>query len=392
VSAPADYDAVVVGAGPYGLSVAAHLIGRGLRVGMFGRPFAQWRDGTPDGMLLRSPLRSLELSDPDRRLTLARFARETGAALTYPVPRSTFIGYGLWFQRSAVPDQDATAVSALERDPAGFRLRLADGRDVTSDTVVVAVGTRPFARWPALYDHLPRSVVSHSSEHNLLDRFRGARVIVVGGGQSAIDFAALVRDAGAAVHLLSRRPIEWFRATELEEGRAARWFVRHPAGFHQMPQSARDRWSRAARAGAADWMRDRIVGNVSLHEGRSILAIDAKGDVAVATISDGTTLRADYVILATGYDVHLDRLSILGTSLRAAIRTHNGAPVLSEWFESSVRGMFFAGLAAARSCGPACRLIAGCRPTAVRVARAIAGLHAARLRSWLSLTWSTSAS
>jgi cation diffusion facilitator CzcD-associated flavoprotein CzcO len=390
VAARPDYDAVVVGAGPYGLSTAAHLAGRGLRVGLFGRPFAQWRDGTPDGLLLRSPLRSLELSDPRRRLTLARFAGETGSAIGQPVPRAKFIDYGLWFQRQAVPSADSTHVASVERDPAGFRLRLADGREATGGAVVVAVGSGPFAHRPALYDHLPSSIVSHSSDHGPLDRFGGSRVIVVGGGQSALEFAALLGETGADVHLLARRPIEWARAGQPEDGRAARWFGRHPAAFHQMPQWARDRWSRCARPTAAAWIRDRLDGRVTLHERRSILAIDTNGEVAVATTSDGTTLRADHVILATGYDVRLDRMSVIDASLRAAIRTHHGAPVLSPVCESSVLGIFFAGLAGIGSFGPACRFIAGCRPTARRIAWAIAGVHAARSRGWLSMTWSTS--
>src|SRR5436190_19759139 len=152
-----DYDAVVVGAGPYGLSAAAHLIGRGLRVGLFGRPFATWRH-MPDGMLLRSNGRSYDLSDPRRLLGFADFARQTGTAIAQPIPVATFAAYGLWFQQRAVPAVDPTGVDSVDHAGGIFSVTCADGRLATSNSVVIAVGLRPYARRPALYRHLPRSL------------------------------------------------------------------------------------------------------------------------------------------------------------------------------------------------------------------------------------------
>jgi len=378
-------DAVVIGAGPYGLSVAAHLIGRGRRVGLFGQPFALWRDHTPHGMLLRSASRTLDLSDPCSELTLDRFARDTGADTSDPLSRATFIAYGLWFQQNAVPTIDPGNVWSVEREAAGFTVQLADGRRATSAAVVVAVGLRPFAHRPALYDHLPHSIVSHSTDHGPLDRFRNARVIVVGGGQSAVDYAALLRDVGATVYLIARRPIEWRAADVTDERCSVEWLARYGHSFYQLPQWAKDRWNRCRAAGAAAWMRDQVVGKVVLHQGRSIVTIDAKGDAVVATISDGTTVRADHVLLATGFDVRLDRLLMLGRSLRGAIRTHDGAPLLSPEYESSVSGLYFCGAIAVRSFGPICQSIVGCGPAARTVARAIASRHPARSRSGISL-------
>ena len=104
----AQYDAVVVGAGPYGLSTAAHLLGRGLRVAVFGKAMELWRDHMPKGMLLRSQWWATNLSDPGRRYTFQRFFRESRRMPGYPVPLETFLEYALWFQRHAVPDVDET--------------------------------------------------------------------------------------------------------------------------------------------------------------------------------------------------------------------------------------------------------------------------------------------
>src|SRR3954468_21194982 len=93
-------DVVVVGAGPYGLSLAAHLRGRGGAVRQFGRPMDLWRTSMPSGMFLKSEGSASNLSDPGRRHTLEAFCRDHG--LDYgrgvPVSRDTFVAYGSWFQ------------------------------------------------------------------------------------------------------------------------------------------------------------------------------------------------------------------------------------------------------------------------------------------------------
>ena len=406
--AAAEYDAVVVGAGPYGLSVAAHLDGRGLRVGVFGKPMGLWRDNMPDGMFLRSHWWATHLSDPEDQYTFDRFARETNAPITYPIPRSMFIEYGLWFQRRAVPVVDPTFVSSIARDAGGFALTLADGRQVTSAAVVMAIGVAPYAHRPALYDHLPASLLSHSCDHCDFSGFKDKRVVVVGGGQSAIEYAALLHEAGASVHVVARRAIEWRNPDRTDERTTKErilaprasiapgwdyWCLdRLPYAFYHMPQWTKDRYNLYYSSDASDWLRERIIGKVTLHEAQSILAIDAKGDMAVATISYGKTVRADHVMLATGYGVDVDKLTMLGPSLRRSIQTRNGTPLLTPWFESTVPGLYFSGLTSLRAFGPIYRFVAGCRPAARRVARAIAWRQTGRSPWMVSLSWSTSAS
>ncbi len=391
------YDVVVVGAGPYGLSTAAHLLGRGLRVAVFGRTLELWREHMPKGMLLRSHWWATNLSDPRKAHGFERFCKEQKYDNSYPLPIKTFVDYGLWFQRRAVPQVDETYVSSIERHDNRFLLTLEDGREVESRAVVMAIGLRYYANRPEQYGRLPAGPVSHSSDHRDFSRFRGRDVIVIGGGQSAIEFAALLHEAGAGVQVVSRRRIVWLPPdrmhvrTPLESILAPKasiapgwgnWVLDHlPYLFYRFPQSRRDSHNAAYHSGATDWLRNRVIGKVTLREGQTVTKLNVVDGRVVATVSDGARLTADHILLATGYTVDIDKLTMIHPSLRAEIATDRAIPVLSHWFESSVPGLYFIGLTSLRAFGPLYRFVAGCGAAARRVAKSVARQHAGRSRA-----------
>ncbi len=391
------YDVVVVGAGPYGLSTAAHLLGRGLRVAVFGRTLELWREHMPKGMLLRSHWWATNLSDPRKAHGFERFCKEQKYDNSYPLPIKTFVDYGLWFQRRAVPQVDETYVSSIERHDNRFLLTLEDGREVESLAVVMAIGLRYYANRPEQYGRLPAGPVSHSSDHRDFSRFKGQDVIVIGGGQSAIEFAALLHEAGAGVQVVSRRRIVWLPPdrmhvrTPLESILAPKasiapgwgnWVLDHlPYLFYRFPQSRRDSHNAAYHSGATDWLRNRVIGKVTLREGQTVTKLNVVDGRVVATVSDGARLTADHILLATGYTVDIDKLTMIHPSLRAEIATDRAIPVLSHWFESSVPGLYFIGLTSLRAFGPLYRFVAGCGAAARRVAKSVARQHAERSRA-----------
>lgn len=382
-------DAVVVGAGPYGLSAAAHLRARGLRVAVFGKPLELWREHMPRGMLLRSQWWAANLSDPGRRYTLERFFQESGQRPVYPVPLDTFIEYGRWFQRLAVPDVDETLVASIDRRDGSFLIVLEDGRRFETAAVVMAIGLRHYARPPDEFRGMSPDRISHSSDVREPERFRGRRVVVVGGGQSAVEYAALLNEAGATVDLVSRRPIVWLERDRFgERGVLERmlapdtglgpgwrnWVLEHlPHVFYRLPRAWKDRaLVFYSGAWAADWLAPRVVGKVNLHEGATIRSFENDEGTVNLTLSDGTRIRADHVVFATGYRVDIGRLPMIAPGLRAMIRTEQGVPVLRPSFESTVPGLYFVGATSIRHFGPIFRFVLGCRPAARRVARAVA--------------------
>lgn len=381
------FDAVVVGAGPYGLSTAAHLMGRGLKVAVFGRTLELWRGHMPKGMMLRSHWWASNLSDPGDRFGFERYFAESGRDKCFPVPLQTFVDYGLWFQQRAVPQVDETYVASIEHRDGVFQLTLADGRTVTSGSVVMAIGVSHYANRPASWSHLPAALVSHSVDHPDFGPFEGQHVLIIGGGASGTDSAALLHEAGARVDLVTRRPIVWFGRDRTEErtllerikapsnGMAPGWanwtLERVPFVFYRFPQDLKDKYNSNYVSGATDWLRNSIIGKATLHERQEVTTADAVGDRVRVTLSNGTKIEADHVLLSTGYKVDLDRLTMIHPSLRSRIAADRAVPVLSSSFESSVPGLYFVGLTSMRAFGPLFRFVVGCRAAAGRVARSV---------------------
>ena len=124
-------DVAIIGAGPYGLSIAAHLQARGIDFRIFGPPMEAWRSHMPAGMMLKSDGSSSDLSEPDGHLTLKEFCGQKGFEhhdTQKPVPLDTFIEYGLAFQRRFVPMVEPRLLVSLARSSNNFSLRFADGR------------------------------------------------------------------------------------------------------------------------------------------------------------------------------------------------------------------------------------------------------------------------
>src|SRR5229473_6153824 len=123
----------IIGAGPYGLSIAAHLRARGVAFRIFGLPMHSWRAQMPKGMWLKSEGFASNLYDPESSFTLRHFCEQRGHAyseLGLPIRLDILTAYGLSFQERFVFDLETKKVASLERSSVGFALRLEDGEMV----------------------------------------------------------------------------------------------------------------------------------------------------------------------------------------------------------------------------------------------------------------------
>lgn len=387
-------DVAIVGAGPYGLSIAAHLRAREVGFRIFGRAMGTWRSHMPAGMYLKSEGFATNLYDSDSSFTLARFCAEQGIAygdVGVPVALETFCTYGETFQRRFVPSLEQRDIIALRRNGGGFELETADGERVRARYVVLAIGISHFHHLPRELDGLPSAFVSHSSQHHELEGFRGRNVIVVGAGASAADVAALLGRAGASVRLVARttklefqdppRPqapklLERLRRPRSGLGRGwkSRFYSDAPGLFYRLPERFRHTIVRTHAGPAPCWFtKEDVVGKVETVLGISLERAEVHGERVHLKmgLSEGRdiTLTADHIVAGTGYRVDVQRLTFLSKELRTSIRSAAGAPVLSRDFESSVPGLFFVGLAAANTFGPMLRFAFGAKYAARRLSK-----------------------
>jgi thioredoxin reductase len=365
---------------------------------VFGEPMDYWERNMPAGMLLRSSWRASSISSPGNRFSLAEYERHLGEPLLRPVPREDFVAYGHWFQRHAVPDVQRRRVDAIRASDDGFALDLDDGTSVDARRVVIASGLATFAWRPAPFDRLPGAVVSHTSDHSDFARFEGRRVLVVGGGQSAVESAALAAEAGADVVLLSHSPVHWLtrsarlHAAAMGLGRTLyapedvgpaglSWIVAAPGMVRQLPAGVRQQMvARCLQPAASHWLVQRLEAIPRLTGNPVQATSNGSGDVTVS-LEDGRVLHADHVLQGTGYKLSVERLGLLAPELAAALRTVNGYPVLSRGFETSVRGLHILGGLAAHSYGPVMRFVSGTWYAAPALARAILAADQRRRRN-----------
>ena len=383
------YDVVVLGAGPYGLSATAHLQAQGLKVAIFGKPIHYWRANMPEGMRLRSYWWASNLSDPEKKYSFEQYYKAKGLEPSDNVPIEVFIDYGLWFQEHAVPEIDETYITNIERKDGQFVVTLEDGRVVQSKAVVMAPGLHYYLHIPDEFAQMPSTLVTHSAEHHTLDQFMEKKVAVVGRGQAALETAALLYEKGAKeVHLIARHPLRWVPLANQkvpvllqnlrapQAGMGSGWLnlllEKYPYLLQRLPMSTRD-YVLETRHGPAGspWLKSRLLGKVALHENEPVKKVEEIDGRVQLTLTSGKELLVDHVILGTGYRTDVKRLEMLEPSLRYAIKTYKGSPVLNNQFESSVPGLYFIGFSAARCFGPFYRFVVGAGAAAKRVADAI---------------------
>ena len=371
-----DYDVAIIGAGPYGISAAAHLAAKGLGVCTFGEPMEFWDSKMPQGMLLRSPRPASTISDPGSKYTLEDFEAANGLEPEKRVARETFVAYGKWFRAQLGSDLDKRSVVEARRDGSVFKLTLSDGTVVTSRRLVVAAGVGPFKRSPKQFSELSPLKASHCYEASNLASL-GKRVAVIGAGQSALECAAILDEVGAAsVEVIARiEQLRWIgmhkRLHQL--GIVSKMLyskhdigpiginrlVAYPNLMYHIPLGIKDKIrTRAVRSAGAPWLMPRLT-NVKISTGHSVASAKEVGGEVQLILDDGSERRVDHVLFATGYRVDISKYAFLAPELVKQVRQLDGFPDVEAGFTTSVHGLHFIGAPAARKFGPLLCFVTG---------------------------------
>jgi cation diffusion facilitator CzcD-associated flavoprotein CzcO len=355
---------LVVGAGPFGLALAADAGSRGIDYRIVGKPAEFWASNMPKGMYLRSGA-DWHL-DPLGECTIERFLATRGLdpAGGAPLSRDTYLDYLEWFRavRGIAPIAEyVRRLDALEGGQGGFRVALDSGRTLDAANVVLALGFRYFRHFPdEITERIPPGRLSHTCDLVDFAPLAGRRCLVVGGRQSAYEWAALLREAGAArVDLVHRQdrprfaPSDWAWVGPLVDRTAA-----NPGWYRALPPAEREAlearmyaegrgklepWleARVRADGIRVWPRARVVGCETGYDGALRVALDT-----------GDRLAVDHVVLATGYKADLAKIPFLAAgNLRGRIAARDGYPILNDELETSVPGLFATSFLATQAFG-----------------------------------------
>jgi thioredoxin reductase len=378
---PGHVPLLVVGAGPYALSAAAHAKRHGVEPLVVGEPMAFWRQNMPHGMLLRSGT-DWHL-DADEIDTFEAFLEGRGVdpADVNPVPLATFLDYAGWFCTQTGIEPRPTFVASLDKPDGRFLVSFEDGRRLSADTVVAAPG---LARFPVIPGWVSASLSetrwSHTCTLVRFEPLRGARVLIVGGRQSAFEWAALLAEAGArAVHVVYRHDTPTFETAHWQfVDELIDHTISTPGWFRNLPTEDRDaiarRFWQEGRLKLEPWLPPRLPEAVVCALPRNEVtgcSELASGELDVE-LSDGQRLTVDHVVLATGYKPDLANVPYL-RPLLDRIETNDGFPALDEHFQTSVPRLFMPGFVGTRDFGPFFGFVRGCPAAATLIGKALLG-------------------
>lgn len=397
-------DVAIIGAGPYGLSLAAHLGAAGIDVRIFGQPLNAWREHMPKDMMLKSDGFASNLSAPDEASTLKAWCAEHKVPYAnqgLPISLDNFIAYGLAFQKRHVRGLEEVDVTRVEKRAEGFALTLANGAGVEAKQVIVTTGVSHFVHVPSPLSKLPKHAVSHSYDHRDGSVFAGKDVVIVGAGASSTNLAAHLADCGAATRIIAREPALEYNAVPDPDAETLFYRIRKPASgigrgwksyfcaaapllFYRLPESLRQRGIAMHSHPAAGWyMRGKIDGRVGTLLGRSVTNAEEKGGVVELTLVDRAghieIISCDHVVAATGYRADTRRFAFLAPELRARIASPKNTPLVSDVFETPVAGLYVTGPAVVDSFGPLMRFMVGAEFAAPRLSQHLARKLGARI-------------
>jgi thioredoxin reductase len=387
-------DVIVIGAGPFGLSISAHLRNRGVEHTIVGKPMDTWRNHMPLGLFLKSEPYGSGISAATRGYDIGDYATLHGlsdySARVGPLALDRFLDYADWFTQELVPDiQDLTVTSVMPSGD-GFKVEFAEESPVFARQVIVATGLLPYVRVPAELSGLPADLMTHSTVHRELDQFHGKRVALIGGGQSSLQTAALLHEMGVDVRVVVRKEqIVWERAIKPEIGlldRIMRPPVRlcegwscaahdYPEIFRRLPESVRISHATTSFGPAgAWWLRDRVEGVIEVLTGHPVKRAEPHGSGVRLHLGGPTpsTMDVDHVMAGTGFRIDVSTLPFLSADIKSSLVMRAGCPVVSRAGESTVDGLYFAGAHTMVSYGAGVRFISGTHHTSGHMARSVA--------------------
>jgi cation diffusion facilitator CzcD-associated flavoprotein CzcO len=374
---------LIIGAGPYGLAMSVYAGCKNIEHVVVGKTMDFWKSNMPEGMYLRSACDWHY--DPFNEATIERYleTKNLKPADVEPLALDFYLSYAEWFvkqKRIKTLSAWVQQLNYVQDTPPFFEAVLQDGETLTARNVVLALGFRYFKNVPEPYSALfPPRRFAHTCDLVDLAPLKGKRVLIVGGRQSAFEWAALSHEQGAdTVYLSYRHPTpafqraDWSWVNPIVDDIVTnpRWFRRKTA--EEKEQVNRRLWAEG-RLKLEPWLAERITKEmIKLFPQSQVTACKESPNGELEVGLNGSTLVVDQIILATGYKVNVAQIPLLTNgNLLAQLETQNGFPLLDEHFQSNIPGLFFTSMCATQDFGPFFAFTAAVRTSARLIGSAL---------------------
>ncbi len=372
-----DTQLLVIGAGPYALATAALARERGVNAIVVGQPMGFWRGNMPEGMFLRSGpdwhldgsgVETLEAYLEDRRIRPDEVD---------PIPIGLFLDYADWFSRRKGLSVREDLVTHLAKPDGRFEAQLESGEVIVADAVLAAPGVRHYKNLPDWAASLRPDRFAHTCDLVSFDDLAGARVLIVGGRQSAYEWAALLRECGAErIDIVHRHDVPRFERVSwkfvdphVERTLNVRGYWRNLPQPEQ--QAIARRFWEVGRLTLEYWLTPRLQWQgLTRWPGVHVAEVmpGRNPEPIRVVLSNSTRLAVDYVVFASGYRVDLTSVPYLRGVLEQ-VQLADGFPVLDEFFRTTLPGLYITGFSATNDFGPFFGFVKGAPAAATLIVR-----------------------
>ena len=344
---------LIVGAGPYGLSLANFMSGMGQDFKIIGKPMELWREHTFSGAALRSDMATSEIAHPENAFSIKAFRQQNEShPVSERVNVQEYREYINWVLEQTSYDIQETYMTRLSRQGDHYLAELESGETITAKQVVIATGVAHHLKIPAEFK-TARDVI-HSYFTREIEALQGKKVLVVGAGQSAAEAMEVCQQNDNQVHWYARTEPRYYS----EPLDLPKWI------FNLVVKSA----------GLFRRIPHRIIQFVFSIFSATTMTPDNERKLAdVERFSELPDLKAyDHVITATGYNYTLNHMKFLSEELRAALEMRAAMPRIDKNFMSSMRDLYFIGPSTEMFFGPPMKFMIGSQYVAPKLSKILA--------------------
>ena len=366
-------DLIIIGAGPFGLSAASFANFHQIDYLVIGKPMAFWKENIPENMYLRSGT-DWHL-DPYGNYSIETFLKTRNNTIedVKPLPLTIFLDYAEWFQEQQninVLDKLIVKLDYSEEEKK-YLITLKDSKEIKAKNVLIAIGFKFFKKLPVyLTKKLPAGSFTHTCDVVKFEKFKDKSVLIIGGRQSAYEWAALIAESGAkTVHISHRHERPKFAESNWS------WIdpimdqmVDNPEWYRTLNEKEQEEiekkfWIEDSQK-LEPWLLPRIDReNIKIWPLSNVVKCDeAKSGLYKVHMDDGRRLEVDHIILATGYKVDINKIPFLSSgNIIPKLNINEGFPDLDGYLQTSLPGLYMTSMIATKSFGRFFAYIASCR-------------------------------